>query len=313
MTVTVVGAGVIGLTSAIRLREAGFAADIVTEHEPARTVASAVAGAIWYPYGGSGDTREAAWGRRSREVFEDGVRSGEPGLRVRRMVELTMPGSQDPWWADPSRGFRRCRAEELRAGYVDGYAQQTVAIDTIPHLGHLEERFAALGGTITVRRVESLSELADALVVNAAGVGAGELCGDGGVHPIRGQVVRLRSDAVSSITMVDEGPLAYSYVMPHDGEVVVGGTRDVGAWDREPDGAVTDRLLEKAALLEPALAGAPVVDIKVGLRPGRAAVRLEYEDSGAGIVHNYGHAGNGWSLSWGCAEDVVRIAQAVVG
>lgn len=50
MRVTVVGAGVIGLTSAIRLRQAGFEADII-------------AGAIWYPYRSAADSREAELAR----------------------------------------------------------------------------------------------------------------------------------------------------------------------------------------------------------------------------------------------------------
>jgi D-amino-acid oxidase len=47
----------------------------------------------------------------------------------------------------------------------------------------------------------------------------------------------------------------------------------------------------------------------VGLRPGRAEVRLEKElISGKVIIHNYGHGGSGVTLSWGCAEEVVELA-----
>ncbi len=58
-----------------------------------------------------------------------------------------------------------------------------------------------------------------------------------------------------------------------------------------------------------------MVEVKVGLRPGRATVRLEHEPMAGtpGVIHNYGHAGNGWSLSWGCAQDVVRIAERLAG
>ena len=121
MKVTVVGAGVIGLTSAIRLREAGFDAHIVAAEEPTVTAASAVAGAIWYPPGASAETWSAEWGRRSLDIFTDGARRGLPGLMLREMVEFTLADSPDPWWADGTRGFRRCRPEDLRAGYQDGY------------------------------------------------------------------------------------------------------------------------------------------------------------------------------------------------
>jgi D-amino-acid oxidase len=45
----VVGCGVIGLTAAISLREAGLDARIVTAELPEATTSS-VAAAIWYPY-----------------------------------------------------------------------------------------------------------------------------------------------------------------------------------------------------------------------------------------------------------------------
>ena len=50
--------------------------------------------------------------------------------------------------------------------------------------------------------------------------------------------------------------------------------------------------------------------ITVCLRPFRAAgPRLEAERLGDKVVvHNYGHGGSGWSLSWGSADVVVRKA-----
>jgi D-amino-acid oxidase len=47
--VLVAGAGVVGLTAAIRLREAGVDADVVARDPPLATT-SAVAAALWYPY-----------------------------------------------------------------------------------------------------------------------------------------------------------------------------------------------------------------------------------------------------------------------
>ena len=67
----------------------------------------------------------------------------------------------------------------------------------------------------------------------------------------------------------------------------------------------------------PALRIAPIrasvdrlFDVTVCLRPFRAAgPRLEAEEIGrALVVHNYGHGGSGWSLSWGSAEQAVAMA-----
>ncbi len=53
-------------------------------------------------------------------------------------------------------------------------------------------------------------------------------------------------------------------------------------------------------------------DITVCLRPFRAAgPRLDTEQVGdALVVHNYGHGGSGWSLSWGSSTLAVRKAMA---
>ena len=53
-------------------------------------------------------------------------------------------------------------------------------------------------------------------------------------------------------------------------------------------------------------------DLTVCLRPFRAAgPRLDAEQIGdALVVHNYGHGGSGWSLSWGSAEIAVGKAMA---
>jgi D-amino-acid oxidase len=48
--------------------------------------------------------------------------------------------------------------------------------------------------------------------------------------------------------------------------------------------------------------------VVTGLRPDRPAVRVEAEPLGSGLcVHNYGHGGNGVSLSWGCAREAAEL------
>lgn len=310
MHVTVVGAGAIGLTSAIRLREAGHQADIVAADAPEATVASAQAGAIWYPYRTSLDRRAASWGARTRAVLLEEADADVPGLSAAEMIELLPRSAPDPWWADDTMGFRRPNGWELRPGFADGWMIQTVVIDVIPYLRYLTRRFTALGGTLEERRLESLEEVRSAghLVVNCAGVGARHLVPDREVVPIRGQTVRVRGPRVERVTMVERGPLAFAYVMPRGDECVLGGTADVGDWDRTVDGATTREIMRKAAVLEPVLADAEIVEVRVGLRPGRTVVRLEREPQVNGaVIHNYGHSGNGWSLSWGCAEEVVDM------
>jgi D-amino-acid oxidase len=39
-------------------------------------------------------------------------------------------------------------------------------------------------------------------------------------------------------------------------------------------------------------------------------VRLEKEKlrDGRAVIHNYGHGGSGFTLSWGCAHEVAQLA-----
>ncbi len=57
-----------------------------------------------------------------------------------------------------------------------------------------------------------------------------------------------------------------------------------------------------------------IMDIKVCLRPFRpAGPRMDTEHvAGKTVVHNYGHGGSGWSLSWGAAHLAVGQAAATL-
>jgi D-amino-acid oxidase len=55
----------------------------------------------------------------------------------------------------------------------------------------------------------------------------------------------------------------------------------------------------------------PVLAERVGLRPFRkSGVRLERDQlrDGRAVIHNYGHGGGGFTLSWGCAREVLEAA-----
>ncbi|KAJ7611174.1 hypothetical protein FB45DRAFT_875391 [Roridomyces roridus] len=59
----------------------------------------------------------------------------------------------------------------------------------------------------------------------------------------------------------------------------------------------------------------PTYPLTQGLRPARSKNvrverelrRLESAESPSRIVHCYGHGGSGWSLSFGCAADVIDL------
>ncbi|MGZ6029314.1 MAG: FAD-dependent oxidoreductase, partial [Myxococcaceae bacterium] len=63
---TVVGAGVVGLTTALALREVGHRVRVLAAERPERTT-SAVAGAVWYPFEVGPREKVNRWARTTRE------------------------------------------------------------------------------------------------------------------------------------------------------------------------------------------------------------------------------------------------------
>jgi D-amino-acid oxidase len=309
--VTVIGAGVSGLTCGVRLLEEGARVTLVTREEPARTT-SAVAGAVWFPYRVRPNARTGPWGRIGYERFSRLARQDAVPVT---MVDLTAlygePLAEEPWWLESVPGGAVCAAApgELPDGYADGRTVRVPCIAAPAYLDWLARRFDALGGIVETREVRSLDEPGGAAVVNCAGVGARALAGDESLRPVRGQVAYVRAREPLRFMVDETGPNALAYVLPRPDVVVLGGTAEEDDWDTSPRRDTTRSILERTRRLDPRLEHASYIGSAVGLRPARPEVRLEVETlpDGRPLVHNYGHGGSGFTLSWGCAEEVARL------
>jgi D-amino-acid oxidase len=296
--VIVVGAGVVGLSCAVRLLEAGHRVDVVARDLPLETT-SAVAAALWYPYRALPQDRVTAWSAATYDVFATLAADEATGVRMLTGTEVLKTPQPDPWWraAVPSLD----RETSLPPGYADGWTFVSPVVDMPRYLRWLVARVEELGGTLTRMNLSALPD-DGSLVVNATGLGARHFGADPTVTPVRGQVVVLEQVGLDRWTL-DSGGL--TYVVPRTDEIVVGGTDVEGEWSRTPDPAVAEAVLHRATALVPALEGARVRRHKVGLRPSRPEVRLERVGD---VIHCYGHGGAGVTLSWGCAGDVVELA-----
>jgi len=295
--VVVVGAGIVGLTSAIRLREAGAEVRVVTADAPGDTV-SAVAAAVWYPTRTDADPRVLEWGIRTYAVFAAEAAAGVPGVVMRptRMIVRHRP-SGPPWWAPAVPDFAQAGHGEWRF--------TVPAVEMVPYLDHLVARFRDAGGTVERRRVESLGE-DGGTVVNATGLAARELADDPRVFPVRGQVVVVDNPGLTTSIRDEDHPDGAVYIHPRSDDVVLGGTFDEGDDDTAVRPETAEAILRRTAAVEPRLHGATVRRHLVGLRPARrGGPRVERDGT---IIHAYGHGGAGMTLSWGCAEEVARLA-----
>jgi D-amino-acid oxidase len=317
--VLVVGAGVSGLTTAVRLAESGRVVQVIASEPPAAST-SAVAGAVtagpafadpvadahrWDPFDAA-----LAWHHASLATFADLATCPGTGVRVAhgRMVSRGDPGRSPAMRSLPD--YRSCTPAEA-AGFPVAFWMSLPIIDMPTYLGYLRERLSAGGGGVTI---ETLRGPADAaarapVVVNCTGTGARRFAADPAVYPIRGQHVVLENPGLEEF-LFEFGPSAASTsFIPHGSRLICGGTGDPHAWSRQPVPEQTEGILARCAAVEPRIAGARIAAVEVGLRAGRPRMRVGEAETvgGSTMIHNYGHGSVAVSLSWGCAEAVYAI------
>ncbi len=310
--IVVLGCGVAGLTCAAALREAGLPVEIWAARVPPHTTSN-VAAAFWYPYRSSPTGAAVRWCIDSYQRFAAIARDPRAGVTMRRARQLSRGVQARPWWADAVPTVRQATADELPEGFTFGWIFDAPVIDTRVYLPWLVQRVRDAGVAIHTRRVTSLAEpLAHAdVVVNCTGLGARELCRDPEMFPIRGQLAHVAAVGLEDVLLDELDGDGIAYVVPRGDDMVLGGTATEGDEGLDPRPADADGILERCRRLHPALADARRLADVVGLRPGRTTVRLECETTpdGKRIVHDYGHGGSGFTLSWGCALEVVQHVQ----
>lgn len=325
--VLVVGAGVIGLTTAICVAEAGLTVTVAAAEPPGQTT-SVAAGALWGPHLVGMDDRIARWSFVTRdrlaELAAPGLGAAGLGriVRTARGIVATASASAEPPEYAAAGSLSRCEPADVPDGYVAAWRLSAPLIAMPGYLVYLADRLSRAGGTSAFGA--KFATLADArdfaprarVIVNCAGYGARDLVGDRDLVAVRGQAVVVRNPGLREF-FVGSGAPAWplTYLFPHEDVVLLGGTEEAGRASRVPDPATAARIIAACTEIEPRLRNVDVLDHRVGLRPVRPWVRLEAEQAADGltIVHSYGHGGAGVTLSWGCAEDVADLVVAALG
>ncbi|KAI0133297.1 FAD dependent oxidoreductase [Hypoxylon sp. NC0597] len=251
--------------------------------------------------------------------------------QVNKMTEIMASGV---------RGFYRGadiideRGIDPSYGAVDAYELLAPVIDTDKAMQWLMELVENKGASLVTETIhDDLVEIEDSLrarfeadvIVNCTGLQAQELAGDESVYPIRGGLIRVINDG-SDFPKVDAAltitaDAAHSaneiiFLVPrNDNILLIGGITEPHEWnlDLTLDSPIIRRMRERCEKFLPGLENArvdPDYPFAQGLRPFRGQnVRVERElrRTGSRIVHSYGHGGAGWSLSFGCAQDVAML------
>ncbi|KAL7423619.1 hypothetical protein Q5752_001200 [Cryptotrichosporon argae] len=373
--IVVLGAGIIGLTAAVRILESDLCktgqhpVHIIADHLPDDPLdayyASTIAGAHHLSFADDNNERERRWDRKTFQIMYDEWRKlGEAsGLMVLKQTELYVGTKTHLKIFEEHPDFTVVDPSTVSSPPVDHSISFTsLTMTPIVYLRRLLARIAELsGGTARIHRyrLPSLSALSSPevraligetparAVVVCVGLGARTLGGvaDVSVFPTRGQVVKVRAPWVRAGWTRQVGALhggeagERTYVIPRpDGEVILGGTREIGDYCPYPRQATRADILRRALEICPALrpahqtapplGGVPdarwlavggddvsplhglVVQDLVGFRPSReGGVRLERGDDvdGTAVCYCYGHGGAGWQSCWGTADEVVEL------
>ncbi len=222
--VLVVGAGVIGLSSAIALVDRGHRVRILARDRTPGTTSDR-AGAKFTPFGvggvggggGAGEGgRELAWARESwrafAEIAGDARNAVVHGVRFTRAIEFVGdPAQATPWWADLAPDFRPLSlAPTHRAhGFAAGFEALVPHMDIARYMPWLERECLRRGVAIEARTIRSWHDLASErfdATINCTGLGSRSLADDPLMVPMRGQMLRVENTTHLDFSIVADRP-----------------------------------------------------------------------------------------------------------
>jgi glycine/D-amino acid oxidase-like deaminating enzyme len=246
--VAVLGSGVVGLSAARLVQEAGFPVTIYTAALPPDTTSNIAGGQFHPAYAFNEDavtplftaqfTRalEYSWRRFQIMVGDD------YGIRwLPTYVETDSPEAKTIATFPPIN--RMLTAAENPFPWSGTLRYDTMYIETGRYLRQMIRDVQIAGGRIEVRKFATPSDIAalpEALVFNCTGLGSRDLFGDQDLRPARGQLAILEPQSEVQYAFTG-GP---GYMFPRPDGIILGGTFEVDQWDATPDPATIARIVE---------------------------------------------------------------------
>ncbi|TCD61642.1 hypothetical protein EIP91_008130 [Steccherinum ochraceum] len=246
------------------------------------------------------------------------------------------------------KGFKRDanlvkeHAVNQRAGVTDSYQHLSPAIDTDSYMTWLRFLVACKGaqfvtehisGDLLAQEDELLAEYDAQAIIQCTGLSGAELAGDESVYPLRGALIRVVNDGSKFPKVTEALVMAHDYakrdedggivfIVPrNDRTLILGGLAQPHQADLDLtlDSPEIRRMRDRCNRFVPGLENAaydPEAPLVQGLRPFRGKnVRVERElrtkedGSVSKIIHSYGQGGAGFTLSFGCAGDVLTLLE----
>ncbi|KAI1486279.1 FAD dependent oxidoreductase [Biscogniauxia mediterranea] len=342
--IVVLGAGVIGLSAALRIQaEGGHAVTIVARDFPSgfETIDARAQINFTSPWGGAHnrlvpptDAAEAREHAMSLATFAHmratAAASPEAGITFMKGVEyLEAPGpayralTEDGARRDLGmQAFRMLRPDEMPPGVAWGCEYDTWCVNPMVYCGFMLRRFVFQGGRVVKRELRDPVEVWDMedlgapvdILVNASGNGFG----DPNMFITRGQTCLVANLCPATVTRQNaDGSWTFCVPRNFEGGTIIGGTKEPDNWDPNPSLEVREKLLRNFAATYPQILDKDgkftIIRDIVGRRPTRrGGMRLEKEIAAGDkcIIHAYGLGGRGYELSWGVANGVADLLKA---
>jgi glycine/D-amino acid oxidase-like deaminating enzyme len=245
--VAVIGAGIVGLTTARLVQEAGFPVTIYAEALTPETTSNIAGGQI-SPFGHySENSVTAEWRAQFAAAMDYSWRrfqimvGDDYGIRW-------LPTYQQS--ADLGRWQDRFHPDAqalIRAEHPFPVEQivryNTMYVETGRFLRELSREIQIAGGRIEIRRFATPADIAaltERLVFNCTGLGARALFGDQELHPVRGQLAIVLPQPEVRYAFAGEA----GYMFPRADGIVLGGTFERDQWSTTPEPAAIANIVE---------------------------------------------------------------------
>lgn len=305
LSIHILGAGVVGLTTALKIQETYPDAQVTVIAEIMPGDAKSIRyTSIW---AGAHHVSEALDERQNimdRETFKIMWEMSAPGTETEHLF-LRQPQTEFYVKEEKIRNYnlnvmpdyRVLDKSELRLNTTNGIAFTTLTIDTPLYLEYLLKKFTSAGGILQRSSVQHISQVIDGAysssslgqspdaVVVCLGLGAFSLGGveDKDVYPIRGQTVLIDAPWVrfGRSHLSSDGLL--TYIIPRrSGGIIVGGIKDANDWYPHARPEVTEDILTRALALCPELVS-PEINFATSPQPTIEQLRPQILEENCGF------------------------------
>ncbi|MEP6464813.1 MAG: FAD-dependent oxidoreductase [Parafilimonas sp.] len=310
--IAIIGAGISGLSCAYSLIQKNYSITVFAKAFSPE-ITSDKAAAFWFPYHIRNDKRGINWCKKSYTFYQKLSADASTGISMKQLVKVLREDviEEEPVWIDfmPEGTCHLIPKEKLQAGVEKAYYVLVPLIETQIFLPYLQNFLQDKNVVFEKKLINDFNELpAFNVIINCTGLDARKLCNDATVIPVRGQVALIETKTEMPIYLDNEMPL---YLVPRKDAMIVGGTYEENIFEETTDSKAIEHLLQNAYAVFPELKQQKIIGSWAGLRPYRNEVRVEHE-TGTNIIHNYGHGGSGFTLAFGCADEVTHLVEKII-